>query len=345
MTQMRYRLLGRTGVRVSELCLGAMLFGSGADRDEAARIVRRFADAGGNFLDTANGYAGGESERIVGELLRGERDRWVLASKYGLSTDRADPNGGGASRKSLRRAVDASLRRLGTDHIDLYYLHVWDAYTQVEEVVTALDELVQAGKILYPAISDAPAWLVARAITLAEERDRAPFAALQIPYSLVERTVEPELLRMARALDVAVVSWAPLGGGFLTGRYGTDRERPAEGRQAAREQSAHRLAVADALNAVAAERGATATQVAIAWLLGRQDRAQVIPILGIRSDAHLADNLGALDLELTQDEVARLDAVSAVPPGFPVHFGGEHLAHGDAFDRVVDHRDRVRPIV
>lgn len=344
-TQMRYRLLGRTGTRVSELCLGAMLFGSSASREEAAAIVRTFAEAGGNFIDTANRYANGESERIVGELLRGERDRWVLASKYGLSDDRSDPNGGGASRKNLRKAVDRTLQRLQTDHLDLYYLHVWDAYTPVEEVVVALDELVQAGKILYPAISDAPAWVVARAITMATERDRAPFAALQIPYSLVERTVEPELLTMARALDVAVVSWAPLGGGFLTGRYGTDRDRPTEGRQAAREQPSSKLAVADALNAVAAERGATPTQVGIAWLLDRQRLAQVIPILGIRTEAHLRDNLGALTIDLTDDERARLDAVSAVPTGFPTHFGGEQYAHGDALDRVVDHRDTIRPLL
>ena len=234
---MRYRLLGRSGLRVSELCLGAMVFGDqrgawGASREEAAAIVHSFAQVGGNFIDTANHYAGGESERIVGELIGPDRDRWVLATKYTLSADPDDPNAGGSHRKSLRRAVDASLKRLGTDYIDLYWVHIWDAFTPVEEVIRALDDLVRSGKVLYVGISDTPAWIVSRAVTLAEQQGLTPFCALQLPYSLVERTVERELLPMARALDLAVTGWAPLGGGLLTGRYGTDRERPADSRVA-----------------------------------------------------------------------------------------------------------------
>ncbi|WP_041731835.1 aldo/keto reductase [Conexibacter woesei] len=342
---MRYRLLGRSGLRVSELSLGAMLFGSAATREQAAAIVARYAEAGGNFIDTANRYAGGESERIVGDLIRPDRDRWVLATKYVLSTDHADPNAGGAHRKSMRRALDASLRRLGTDYVDLYWMHVWDAFTPVEEVVRALDDLVRAGKVLAIGISDTPSWLVARAVTLAEERGLTPFCAVQVPYSLVERSVERELLPMARALDLAVTGWAPLGGGRLTGRYGTDRPRPADGRWAGRELSAHDLAVADALNAVAEARGAGASQVALAWLRAQQHRAVTIPIVGARTEAQLADALAAVELELTPAELEQLDVTSRIEPGFPGDFGGGGLPHGALLDRVDDHRGTIDPLI
>jgi aryl-alcohol dehydrogenase-like predicted oxidoreductase len=196
-----------------------MVFGDrrgswGATPEAAAAIVKRYAEAGGNFIDTANHYAGGESERIVGDLISPDRDRWVVGTKYGLSSDPEDPIAGGTHRKSLRRAVDRSLERLQTDYIDLYWVHIWDAYTPVEEVVSALDDLVRSGKVLYLGISDTPAWMVSRAVTLAEQLGLTPFCALQVPYSLVERTVERELLPAARALDLAVTGWAPLGGGL-----------------------------------------------------------------------------------------------------------------------------------
>ncbi len=281
---MRYRLLGNTGLRVSELCLGAMVFGDqrgswGASREEAAAIVARYAQAGGNFIDTANHYASGESERIVGELIGPDRDRWVLATKYTLSADRDDPNAGGSHRKSMRRAIDASLKRLATDYIDLYWVHIWDAFTPVEEVIRALDDLVRSGKVLYVGISDTPAWIVSRAVTLAQERGLTPFSALQVPYSLVERTVERELLPAARALDLAVTGWAPLGGGLLTGRYGSDRDQPSDTRVAGiggayetRTLSEGNLAIADAVNQVADARGASASQIAIAWVRARGSR-------------------------------------------------------------------------
>jgi aryl-alcohol dehydrogenase-like predicted oxidoreductase len=347
---MRYRLLGRSGVRVSELCLGAMLFGdprdgTGASAEEAGAIVRRFAEAGGNFIDTANRYAGGESERIVGDLIRPDRDRWVLATKYSLSSYPDDPNAGGAHRKSLRRAIDASLARLGTEYVDLYWLHIWDAFTQVEEVISALDDLVRSGKVLYVGISDTPAWMVARAVTLAEARGLTPFSALQVPYSLVERTVERELLPMARALDLAVTGWGPLGGGLLSGRYGSDRERPTAGRQAGRTVSERNLAIADVLNAVAHERGASSSQVAIAWVRAQQRRALTIPILGVRTDAQLADNLAAIEIDLDPAELERLDEASRVSLGFPGDFGGARLAYGNTLDRIDDHRKTVEPVV
>ncbi len=354
---MRYRLLGSTGLRVSELCLGAMVFGDvrgtwGASPQEAAAIVKRFAQAGGNFIDTANRYAGGESERIVGELIRPDRDRWVLATKYTLSTDPDDPNAGGSHRKSLRRAIDASLERLGTDYIDLYWVHIWDAFTPVEEVINGLDDLVRSGKVLYVGISDTPAWMVSRAVTLAQERGLTPFCALQVPYSLVERTVERELLPAARALELAVTGWAPLGGGLLTGRYGSDRARPTDSRVAGiggsyetGTLSERNLAIADAVNAVAEGRGASASQVAIAWVRAQQSRAVIIPIVGVRTDAQLADNLTAIELELDRAELERLDAASHVPLGFPGDFGGASMAYGNTFDLLDDHRKTIDALV
>jgi len=352
---MKYRLLGHTGLRVSELCLGTMMFGaggtSGASPEEAAAIVGRFAEAGGNFIDTANRYAGGESERIVGDLIRPDRDRWVLGTKYTLSSDPDDPNAGGTHRKSLRRALEASLERLGTEYIDVYWVHIWDAYTPVEEVVGALDDLVRSGKVLYVGISDTPAWMVARAVTLADERGLTRFSALQVPYSLVERTVERELLPMARALDLAVTGWAPLGSGLLTGRYGSDRERPDEGRLAGssaayqeRKLSERNIAIADAVNAVAEARGASPSQVAIAWVRAQQRRAVAIPIVGVRTETQLTDNLGAAEIDLDRAELDRLDDVSNVTLGFPGDFGGASLAYGNKFDLIDDHRGTIEPL-
>ena len=352
---MRYRLLGRTGLRVSELCLGSMMFGgsgsSGASAEESAAIVRRFAEEGGNFIDTANRYAGGESERIVGDLIRPDRDRWVLGTKYGLSSDPDDPNAGGSHRKNLRRALEASLKRLGTDYVDVYWLHIWDALTPVEEVIGALDDLVRAGKVLYLGISDTPAWTVARAVTLAEERGLTPFSAVQVPYSLVERTVEREILPAARALDLAVTAWAPLGGGLLTGRYGSDRARPSDGRLAGssddykeRKLSERNLAIADALNAVAEARGASSSQVAIAWVRAQQRRAVTIPIVGVRTEEQLADNLGAVEIELEAAELKRLDEASEVSLGFPGDFGGGGFAYGNTLELIDDHRGAPGPL-
>ena len=355
---MRYKLLGKTGLRVSELCLGAMIFGDvrgswGASREEAARILGAFDEAGGNFVDTANHYAGGESERILGELVAPNREHWVIATKYGLNARPGDPNGGGAHRKSLARSLDESLKRLGTDYVDLYWVHIWDAFTPVEEVVCALDEQVRAGKVLYAGVSDTPAWIVSRAVTLAEERGLERFNALQVPYSLVERTVERDLLPMARALDLAVTTWAPLGGGLLTGRYGTGRAKPEGTRLAGiggqHEENAtsrRNLTIADAVNAVAAERGVSATQVAIAWVLAqRRRRGVVIPIVGARTEPQLRDNLGALDIELSEDDLARLEETSRIEPGFPYDFGGARLAYGKTFDLIDDHRGLVDPLV
>jgi aryl-alcohol dehydrogenase-like predicted oxidoreductase len=350
---LRYKLLGRTGLRVSELCLGTMTFGDdwgwGARPQECAQILEAFREAGGNFLDTANYYTGGSSERILGELIRAERERWVLGTKYVLSMDASDPNGGGGHRKNLVRSLDASLERLGTDYVDLLWVHIWDAFTPVEEVVRALDDMVRAGKVLYLGISDTSAWLVARAVTLADQRGWTRFDALQVPYSLVERAVERELLPMAKALELTVTTWSPLAGGLLTGGYGTDRD-PPEGTRIAdvdayrkNQLTPRNLAIADVLNEVAAERGATASQVAIAWVRAQQRRSLIIPILGARTCAQLKDTLGALELELSADELNRLDQASAIELGFPHDFVGGTLAYGDKFELIDDHRRLVEP--
>jgi aryl-alcohol dehydrogenase-like predicted oxidoreductase len=345
---MRYQLLGRTGLRVSEMCLGAMTFGEawgwGAGKDECARILDTYREAGGNFVDTANIYTDGESERILGELIRPERDRWVLATKYVLSTDPTDPNAGGSHRKNMIRALEASLRRLGTDHVDLYWVHEWDEFTPVEEVVRALDDAVQAGKVRYVGVSDTPAWRVSQATVLADLRGWTRFAGLQVPYSLVERDCERDLLPMARDLGLTVTTWGPLGGGLLTGRYGTDRPHP-EGTRIHEDAgyaelmlTERNLAVADAVNEIARQRGATAVQVAIAWVRAQHPRASIIPIIGARNGEQLSGALAALDLDLTTDELDRLDKVSATPPGFPHDFVGRHLAYGDTLALIDDPR-------
>ena len=231
---MRYKLLGRSGLRVSEICLGTMTFGTewgwGSTKEDSRAVFDKFAAAGGNFLDTANYYTEGTSEKFIGEFIASARDRWVVATKYTLTKDPSDPNASGNQRKCMARAVEASLRRLGTDYIDLYWVHVWDKITPIEEVMRGLDDLVRAGKILYAGISDAPAWIVSQANTMADLRGWTPFVGLQIEYSLIERTPDRDLLPMAKAFDLAVTPWSPLGAGLLTGKYDKQGKGPEQSR-------------------------------------------------------------------------------------------------------------------
>jgi aryl-alcohol dehydrogenase-like predicted oxidoreductase len=322
---MHYRMFGRTGLRVSELFLGAMTFGTqggvGAPIDECRRILDAYADAGGNVIDTALNYRGGESEEILGQLLSGWRDRFVLASKYTVSRDRKDPNGGGSHRKNLRLSLESSLRRLQTDHLDIYWVHIWDRHTPIEETMRALDEAVMAGKVLYVGISDAPSWVVARANALAEWRDWTPFAGLQVPYSLVQRDIERELLPMAEYLGLTVAAWSPLGGGVLSGRF-TRAGGPGEGsRIDPRNVTDRQRLIAMTVDKVAASVGATSAQVALAWT--RAHSAAVHPIIGARTVDHVLDNLGALDVELPADAVAQLEAATGFEVGFPQSFINE----------------------
>ncbi|WP_426507034.1 aldo/keto reductase [Dactylosporangium sp. McL0621] len=314
---MKYRTFGRTGLRVSELVLGAMTFGEqggvGAPIEECRKILDAYADAGGNMVDTAINYRGGASEEILGELLQGRRDRFVLSTKYTVTRDATDPNGGGNHRRNLRLSLETSLRRLRTDHVDVYWVHIWDRHTPIEETVRALDDAVAAGKVLYLGISDAPAWLVARANTLAEWRGWTPFAGLQVPYSLVNRDAERELLPMADAFGLSVTAWSPLGGGVLTGKY----DLSEEGRLNRADISEHDLNVARTVREVAGELGASPAQVALAWVRQRPD---VLPMLGARTEAQLLDNLRCTQIELTPEMSGRLEAATGFKAGFPADF-------------------------
>jgi len=319
---MHYKLFGKhTGLRVSELVLGAGNFGTrwghGAELDEAIRIFNAYADAGGNFIDTANGYQFGQSEEILGDLLTGRRDDFVLATKFTFGTD---PKAGifvtGNSRKAMVASVEASLKRLKTDRIDLYWAHVSDGVTPLEEIVRGFDNLVRAGKILYAGLSDFPVWRVACAATIAELRGLAPIAGLQVEHSLVERTTEQELLSAGQALGLGIVAWSPLGGGMLTGKYRQGEKERLEGfggRVFQPENSAHRTAILDTLIAVAKDAGVTPAEVAIAWVAAKGS----LPIIGPRTLAQLENNLAAAKVMLSPEQIARLDEASAIPAVFP----------------------------
>lgn len=327
-----YRLLGRSGLRVSPLALGTMTFGSdwgwGADRDDAKSIFDAYAERGGNFVDTANAYTNGTAERMIGEFTRGRRDELVIATKYSMATRPGDPNSGGNSRKSMVSSVEGSLSRLGTDYLDLLYLHIWDDTTPVEEVLRAMDDLVRSGKVRYVGVSDIPAWQVSRMQAIAELRGWSPLIALQVPYNLVERTVERDLLPMAETMALGVVAWSPLAGGVLTGKYrradlDPDTHAGIEGPPPTRRGVAtangflteRGLDIASVVSDVAVEIGTTPSRVALAWTL--LSRAVVAPIVGARNLAQLEDNLGALQVELDADQQARLAEASAIDLGFP----------------------------
>ncbi|MEV4621409.1 aldo/keto reductase [Asanoa sp. NPDC049573] len=317
---MRYTTFGRTGLRVSELVLGAMTFGEqggvGAPIEECRRILDEYAEAGGNVVDTAINYRGGASEEILGTLLAGRRDRFVVGTKYTVSRDQADPNGGGNHRKNLRLSLETSLRRLRTDHVDIYWVHIWDRHTPVEETMRALDDAVTAGKVLYVGVSDTPAWVVSRANTLAEWRGWAPFAGLQVPYSLVNRDAERELLPMAEAHGMTVTAWSPLGGGVLSGKYSAGP--PAAAARLRHDTISGRdLAVAAVVGEVAAELGVTPAQVALAWT---RRRAGVLPIVGARTADQVRDNLGCLAVTLPPDMVERVEKATEFSLGFPAEF-------------------------
>ena len=342
-SKMNYKLLGRSGLRVSELCLGTMTFGEewgfGADKGESQRQLELFAEAGGNFLDTANKYTNGTSERFIGELIAKERERWVVATKYTLTMREGDPNASGNHRKNLVQAVNDSLRRLDMDYIDLLWVHAWDFTTPADEVMRALDDLIRLGKVLHIGVSDVPAWVVSQCNTLAELRGWSRFVALQIEYSLISRTVERELLPMAEAFDLAVTPWGPIGGGVLTGKYTRDADGEVDSKRAANNQerrSEGNMNIARVVDSVADELGASSTQVALRWVQSRDQ--QVIPIIGARTAAQLEDSLGCVDIELSAEHLARLDEVSRVPLGFPHEFVDKkairEIVYGDQVDRI-----------
>ncbi len=324
---MNYKLFGPSGLRVSELSLGTLTFGEemgwGADKVESRRVFDLYAEAGGNFLDTANKYNEGTSESWTGEFIAGDRDRFVVATKFSLNMRAGDPNAGGNHRKSIVQSLEASLKRLRTDYVDVYWLHQWDFTTQVDEVMRALDDLVRAGKVLYIGISDTPAWIVAQANTLAELRGWSAFAGIQIDYSLIERAAERELLPMAKAFGLAVTVWGVVGQGILTGKFhrAADPKAPADTLRAgmsARRITERNLAIARLVDEIATEKGCSMTQVAINW--ARQQDQQIIPVIGARTAAQARENLGCLAHRLSDAELARLDEASRIELGFPHDF-------------------------
>jgi aryl-alcohol dehydrogenase-like predicted oxidoreductase len=345
---MKYRLLGNSGLRVSEAALGAMTFGEdwgwGSGKDEARKVYDAFRDAGGNFIDTANFYTNGTSESFLGEFMKDHRQGVVLATKYTMSAPGTDPNAAGNQRKNMMQAVEASLKRLQTDYIDLYWVHMWDQITPVEEVMRGLDDLIRQGKVLYVGISDAPAWWIAQANTLAHLRGWSPFAGLQIEYSLIERSVERELVPMAKALNLGLTAWSPLAKGILTGKYhghgGSSASPSEQGRLNSdtmkdfmpEQQRTDRIV--SAVKAVSDQTGRSMAQVALAWL--RYRPVPVIPILGARKLSQLQDNLASFDFALSAEQVKALDEASQIDPGFPYHLYAKESVRAIAFGGMRD---------
>ena len=332
-----YVTLGRSGLAVSPLCLGTMTFGEelgwGASETESKRVLDRYLDSGGNFVDTANFYTLGHAEKILGDHLgrnAARRQRAVIATKFFGLTQPGDPNSGGTSRKAISYACENSLRRLQTDYIDLYWMHAWDKHTPIDETMRALDDLIRSGKVRYLGFSDTPAWKVAEAQVSTRHGGLSPLIALQIEYSLLERTVEGELIPMAREMGLGVTPWSPLRYGILTGKY--TRESAAKG-EAARgawvtlSLTDRAFAVVDAVKKVAGELDSTPARVALAWVMGRPGVTS--PILGVRSVAQLEDNLKAMEVRLGAQHRKALDEVSQPMLSFPADF----LTRAGSFSR------------
>jgi aryl-alcohol dehydrogenase-like predicted oxidoreductase len=345
---MKYRILGRSGLKVSEICLGTMTFGTefhwGSTKKTSREIFELFYEHGGNFIDTANYYTKGTSETYLGEFLKDRREKFVVATKYTLSTDPKDPNASGNHRKNLMQSLEASLKRLKTDYVDLYWVHAWDGLTPIDEMMRALDDAVKQGKVLYVGISDAPAWVVSQANTLADWKGWTPFVGLQIEYSLIERTPERELLPMAKSLDLAVLAWSPLGMGVLTGKYNSNKGEkkrfdinPTWGKQFLNK---HNLDIAAAVVNIAKKLRVTPAQVAVNWV--RQNQGIVIPIIGAKDQKQLKDSLGCLSFKLDDKNWKTLEEISQIDLGFPRKFlqqdGVKKLLFGDFEETILSHR-------
>ncbi len=326
---MKYYLLGKSGLRVSELALGTMTFGTeygwGTDINEARKMLDLYIENGGNFVDTANVYTNGSSEKMLGELLKEKRQQIVLSTKYSFPTHVGDPNSGGNHRKSMVRAVEESLERLKTDYVDILYVHTWDDTTSGEEILRAMDDLVRSGKVLYLGISNSPAWQISRMQTIAELRGWSPLVALQLEYNLIERTSERELIPMANEMGIGVISWAPLANGLLAGKYSREdflNASASEGIDGTRKNiivtqgkfSEGNMNIVDEVKKVASEIDKTPAQVALAWILSKSVTSV---LLGASKIEQLKDNLGAIDTHLSVNQIKRLDDVSKIDLGFP----------------------------
>lgn len=336
---MNYKLLGRSGLKVSELCLGTMGFGTeggwGAEKDTSFAIMDAFANAGGNFIDTANVYKLGTSEKIIGEYLGNhDRDYFVLATKYTLKDNTTNPNASGNNRKNMMRSVEESLKRLKTDFIDVLYLHIWDNITPIDEVLRGLDDLIKQGKVTYAAISDTPAWVVSKGNTLAGLMGWSQFIALQVEYSLLARTAERELIPMAKHYGMTVTPWAPLAGGALTGKY--LRGEPGRVKPESNRRNDRAKTITEAVVDIAAELGVSESTVALQWMMDRD--FSCIPIVGATKIDQLNDNLKAIDTKLAPEHFKKLNEVSAIELGFPGDFFNEDAvkmnSFGGFYDRV-----------
>lgn len=336
---MNYKLLGRSGLRVSELCLGTMGFGTeagwGADKETSFAIMDAFANAGGNFLDGANIYKGGTSEKIIGEYLSNhDRDYFVVATKYSLKDNTTNPNASGNNRKNMMRSVEESLKRLKTDFIDVLYLHIWDDLTPIDEVLRGLDDLIRQGKVNYAAISDTPAWMVAKGNTMAELMGWSQLIALQVEYSLLQRTPERDLIPMAKHFGMTVTPWAPLGGGVLSGKY----LRGEQGRVKAESNRRNDRAtgITEAVVEIANELGVPASHVALQWTMSQGFSS--IPIAGATRVSQLEENMKAVEVKLSAEQLRKLDEVSKIDLGFPGEFFRETAVkdnvYGGFHDRI-----------
>jgi aryl-alcohol dehydrogenase-like predicted oxidoreductase len=334
---MNYQLLGRSGLRVSELALGAMTFGTewgwGTEKNEARKMLDLYIDNGGNFVDTANVYTNGSSEKMLGEFLGEKRQQIVLSTKYTINARPGDPNSGGNHRKNMVRSVETSLQRMKTDYIDLLYLHMWDSMTPIEEILRAMDDLVRAGKVLYVGICTTPAWQISRMQAIADLRGWSPLIALQIEYNLIERTPERDLIPMANEMGLGVVPFSPLSSGLLSGKYSREdflrKSGPTPGNSGTRKDTLEYLGkfternmnIVDEVKKLASEVQKSPSQVALAWLLSRSTVSSVL--LGASKLEQLENNLGSLNTPLGPDQLKRLDDISRIAMGYP----HEHLAN------------------
>lgn len=339
---MNYKLLGKSGLRVSEIALGTMTFGTewgwGADYETSKAIFDTYANADGNFIDTANRYTEGTSEKMLGDFINSDRDHFVLATKYSLFDRKGDPNFAGNHRKNMIRSVNESLKRLKTDFIDLLWVHAWDGTTPVDEMMRGLDDLVSSGKVQYIGISDTPAWVVAQANTMADLRGWSRFVGLQVEYSLIQRTAERDLFPMAKSLDLAVTPWAPLAGGALSGKYlKGEKGRVPDNSLRINERSQK---ITQAVIDVADDMDVTPAQVALNWC--RQKNQVVIPIVGARSLTQIEDSLGCVNFNLSPEQIIKLDEVSKFDLGFPHDFlasdNVKNILSGETWGKVENHR-------
>lgn len=336
---MNYTLLGKSGLKVSELCLGTMGFGTewnwGADKETSFNILEAYATAGGNFIDTANRYTEGSSERFIGEYIHSNRDHFVVATKYTLHDNMTNVNASGNNRKNMKRSVEESLKRLNTDFIDLLYLHIWDNLTPIDEVMRGLDDLIRQGKVNYIAISDTQAWVISKGQTLAELMGWSQFVALQVEYSLLQRTPERELIPMANHFGMTVTPWAPLAGGALTGKYlkGEKGRLP----DTSKRLNANSTRITQEVVSIAQELNVEPAHVALRWTM--QQGFKCIPIIGATKVHQVAQNLACLNINLDQTHLNRLQEASKIELGFPGDFfleeGVKTVTFGGFFDKII----------